>query len=306
MRGWRYSSSFLMFMMARTTTSSSTTEYDPDIPKAIETVISHCSDGVEVEGAMVGWLNHKVIPIQTGRDLRISGQFIRFGLLEKRHYLKMLPIMNITRTSPLGQVNWVLENVAIHMYVFLTGSFSKFNHNLFRLGAVTGPFAYLDHDRSLWFVPATNRTPEASLRGTLFKYCKFPEHITSRLLALAPLDHNQERNPITLGSLIRAATIDLPYPYMKPNVLPFFSAMEARVLDANVQHLVTGIRRCIDKHGVENVLVPEPWLMYSDDYLSRFLDMQYGHRTQEQREAMLLRYGRLIEQLGPEDPIAQA
>jgi hypothetical protein len=268
---------------------------DKTIPDAIETVLNHCSNGEIAQGAMVGWSNHKVIPIKTGKELQANEYFIRFGKLSTSNFKKFSSIMNITRDSPIGQINWVLENVAVHLYVLLTASFSKFNHNLFHLQHDHGPFIYIDNDRSNWRYAARNRSAEAAARSPVFRYCRFPAHIASRLFALAPqiaIDSSRASsfprptiaNPNSMGNIIREATLDLDMPFLKEETGGFFSVHEANMLDINVQHVVDGIRNCIDRYGIENVLIPEPWLLHDKQYMKQYIELQRQKPNQQQQQ----------------------
>ena len=163
---------------------------------------------------------------------------------------------NISKDSPEHEITWVLENVAINMFTILVGNISKFSHSFFvpekDVGSfgVSGPIIYIDNDRSEWNSDIFRR---GVIKNThpLGIFCKFPKNIAMRIIL------GDGRYGFTIGDILLESTSYIE-DVMKEKSL--FSSLQAKYLDQRVSFLRYIIETCIIHNGIDNVLIPEPWL----------------------------------------------
>jgi hypothetical protein len=265
------------------------------------------NDNDIVAGVLVGWLNFPVRYLQHRvgrRDPHYPARLGRSLSSDVRHAEQALP--NLSVSSNASHIHWALETVAINLFGAMTNYMNRFMHNVFtlrdRTDSIDGPFAYLDNDRASWHEPSFDASKSnadqhelAHANNRMLQYCRFPASIAERILLLRPGPHHRASsttpsstvdtsNAFTLGRLIldtvRAAVPPLHWPNSVWN-RQWFTAHNASVLDANVEHWAQAIELCLatksrsttDTH-YEQVLVREPWLRAWEDAMIKLLDSQ--------------------------------
>jgi hypothetical protein len=147
-------------------------------------------------------------------------------------------------------------DAAVIRWSILTGYIERFDHGIFAVNSsnlerpdVVQPLAYLDNDRSQW-----KRSMRVAQRGQhLTEFCIFPKQLANRLRVL----HQYQTQDFSLGQLVMQSV----QPYERELSLDgaLFSADEALVINQNLEYLVSLIGQCIAKHGINKVLIDEPW-----------------------------------------------
>merc|ERR1719378_187244 len=137
---------------------------------------------------MVGWTN---FPLALLRKKYYWPKFVRFGRInETEVYDLKNTYFNVTNESDREDIDRVLEVVTVHLFCMLTGSFSRLDHNLFyampRRGmrGDSGPFIYIDNDRSRWSHTTLKSSHELERDGPASKFCRFPEGVIRRLMIM--------------------------------------------------------------------------------------------------------------------------
>lgn len=240
---------------------------------------SNSSLGIEselVEGAMVGWAPFTLKGLHSPK--KRDGRFIRFSEIETDEELQNIrdTWFNITSSSPPEETFRPLEVIAIHMYSMIVGNLFKFDHNLFLAmdGQREGQFIYIDNDRSQWSRKISKLVELDKWKG-LAVVCKFPQRISHRILFFR--DSNTQTE-YTIG----AAVLNLAQKYETTmHNIPLFTEEEAVALNANVEYLATVISYCIKQHGVENVLIPEPWPQPKPNEINQVLEKYYFNPNKE-------------------------
>jgi len=160
---------------------------------------------------------------------------------------------NITSNSSAAHVHYALENMQLFMFQILTGYVAKYGHNIyqFRTGVdneIAGMLFYLDNDRAQWRRPADSAWAINKRNNSMTYLCKFPKTLTERLMLL---DASQTD---TLGAIVYR----IAHRFHTRND-PYFAEQDAKVLNINVRIITYAVYSCIQRYGVENVLIPEPW-----------------------------------------------
>jgi len=222
----------------------------------IQTVMDKCGTPSGAEGAMVGWSNMPIRVLdRTSRRLRAHRfvNMLRMGHQSTKDLQENE--FNITRHSPSHKISWALENSALNMFVILMGNPQKFAHSVFVLekttkeAQLTGPLLYVDNDRSSWDNDIFRRGV-IKPNHPLSVLCKFPLEIGTRILAV------NESEGFTIGNLLRESVSGYEATMKEA---PLFTRENAAWLDQRVRFLRNMIEKCIHQHGVEDVLIPEPW-----------------------------------------------
>ena len=200
------------------------------------------------------------------RKLKTERVANMFGV-RKENITKLVKTLDFSKDASFDAITWGLENVALNMFVVLTGNLQKFGHSVFvarkepNLRSEHGPLLFIDNDRSSWDYDLFKRGVVRQ-DNPLTSLCKFPLEISKRILAF------NHTSTFTLGNIIYDALS------VYKSETPLFTKTNIYYLDQRVEYLQGIITNCIQRHGVENVLFPEPWLASkSYDLVEHFVNI---------------------------------
>lgn len=259
------------------------------------------------EGAMVGWSPFRVKNMYSKK--RQENKFVKFEEVETVKQLEevraeFFDVVNADQRTKEGKQAGVkaVEILAVHMYAMVVGNLHKFDHNLFaavsRDGKTTGPFVYIDNDRSQWRWKFYRTKWIKEGINPMARICKFPTRIAHRILFYRTANvKNNNGAPAgpplpaalvltwgltgyTLGRLMMALEEEKVYDNFING--PLWTPKEAAVLDANIDYMASMIDRCVRIHGADEVFLDESWPQPGDSptYHDVLLEVGISDRPQ--------------------------
>lgn len=246
---------------------------DEEALRKVESVVRLCGqeDDVEkfqiagAEGAMVGWSPFRVKNMYSKK--RQENKFVKFEEVDSLQRLdevkaEFFNVTNADQKTKEGKQAAVkaVEILAVHMYAMVVGNLHKFDHNLFAAvskdGKTTGPFVYIDNDRSQWRWKFYRTKWIKEGINPMARICKFPTRIAHRILFYRTAN-TKNNNGYTLGRLMMALEQENVYENFING--PLWTPREATVLDANIDYMAAMIDRCVRLHGADQVFLDESW-----------------------------------------------
>eukprot|EP01094_Clydonella_sp_ATCC50884_P010448 TRINITY_DN2010_c1_g1_i1.p2 TRINITY_DN2010_c1_g1~~TRINITY_DN2010_c1_g1_i1.p2 ORF type:complete len:220 (-),score=71.85 TRINITY_DN2010_c1_g1_i1:347-1006(-) len=201
---------------------------------------------------------------------------------------KVLSYLIVSRTSAPERIHRALESVQFFMFQMMTGGVGKWDHNMYvmkrhcdidprcevhptpssdevlgiegldrpdELDMLNmdeyGLLLYIDNDRASWRHTIQKHYGYNDTHNPLWEVCRFPERLARRFILFAK-SHELERS---LGQLMRTTT-----QWVDTIHNPLISPRSQVNIDESVLFIAQIIQRCIDRHGLEKVLIPEPWV----------------------------------------------
>ena len=160
-----------------------------------------------------------------------------------------------TSKEQIQKTSNALEIISAHLFSFLVGNLNKFDHNLFiaKYGQITGPFVYIDNDRSQWNFPIYQKIKTDPIEA-MRSICIFPKRISERILLLRSANHLNNKGR-TLSKILMQMNDEIYRGFSET----FFKLKDSLALESNVNYIADIIDQCVYERGIDNVLIEEPW-----------------------------------------------